>query len=156
MHSVSESRAVIDSAEVSLFCSVCAHSVETDALRIKTTDKMYGLITVWITHETVIKCPSCGTTQRSSRPLEDLKGLTPDQMGQFFNVRIGFVERFLVVAGWLFFWTGPVSLVMLLIAWFKIPAASRGWSRSALIGVMVAGSLCLFLTIALIVDTMTK
>lgn len=156
MNSVKQSCAVIDSAEVSLFCSVCEQSIETDALRIKTTDKMYGLITVWVTHETVIKCPLCGTTQRSSRPLEDLKGLTPDQMGQIFSVRIGFVERFLVVAGWLFFWTGPVSLVMLLIAWFKIPAASRGWSRSALIGMIVSGSLCLFLAIALVVDTMTK
>ncbi len=156
MHSVSESRSVIDSAEVNLFCSVCENTIETDALRIKTIDKMYGLITVWVTNETVIKCPSCGTTQRSSRPLEELRGLTPDQMGELFNVRIGFVERFLVVAGWLFFWTGPVGLVMLLIAWSKIPTASRGWSRFAFIGVIVTGSICLFLTIALVVNALAS
>jgi len=130
------------------------NTIETDALRIKTTDKMYGLITVWVTNETVIKCPSCGATQRSVRPLEDFKGLSPSQIGQMFNVRIGFVERFLVLVGWLLFCIGPLSLIMFLIAWFKIPTASRGWSRSAFIGVIVSGSICLFLTIALVIDAL--
>ena len=124
VYSLTEDREVVDAAEVTIRCLACNDSCTTDVFRFKTVDKWLGLLPVWITYETVAKCPSCDATIRSSWEIEDLIGLTPDEIGEKFNVRIGFVEKFLVVAGWALVITGPVAFVLFLIARLMIPKAS--------------------------------
>ena len=136
--SLTEQRKVIGEAELTFCCKTCATSNRTDVFRFKTVDKWLGLVPVWVTYETVAKCPKCDATVRSNYEIEELLGLSPEEMGDKFNVRIGFVEKFLVIAGWALIITGPVAFLLFLIARFMVPKAASPWRKSTNIGMIVS------------------
>ena len=151
--SVSEEREVVGSSELTMTCISCSETNLTDVFRFKTVDRWLGIIPIWITHETVAKCPNCDATVRSSADLDELLHLSPEQLGNRFRVRIGFVEKFLVVAAWALVFTGPISFVLFLAAYFMVPKASILWRKLTIIGLIasVAFLPVLFL-IAMIID----
>ena len=153
---VHEHRTLIGSIELELQCSVCQRVNMTDALRFKTVDKLYGLITIWVTHETVTKCGECGATQTTSISLEDLSQMSPLQLRQQFRVRIGLVEKFLVAAGWILLCVPPLSLALFIGAWFVVPKAAKGWRRATGIGLAVTAVLTGGLAIILVIDAFQK
>ena len=132
---VDEERSVVSSAELLFTCSSCGNSNETDAVEFRTVNKLYGLVKVWVTSETALKCPSCNATFRCSETPDDLTQLSAEQLSNRFRLRIGLVEKFLVIAGWLVVWTGPVSLILFLVAFFIIPKAVKGWRLASLLGI---------------------
>lgn len=134
MPNVDEERTVVSTAEIVFTCSSCKTANETDAFRFRTVNKLYGLVTVWVTHETTVKCPACDATYRCSDTPEDLVQMSSEQLSSRFRLRIGFVEKFLVLAGWLLVCFGPLSLVLFLVAIYQIPKAVKGWRRASLIG----------------------
>jgi len=134
---VSEDRQLIGSTELQFKCASCDQKNAVDALRFKTINKWIGLITIWVTHETAVKCPDCLATFRSQATLEELSQLSTDQIGARFRLRIGFIEKFLVIAAWLFVFIAPVSFAMFLGAWFIVPQATRGWRRATLVGLWI-------------------
>ena len=134
MPHVDEERAVVSGAEIVFTCSSCNTANETDAFRFRTVNTLYGLLTVWVTYETTVKCPACNATFRCSDEPADLALMSTQQLSNRFRLRIGFVEKFLVLAGWLLVCSGPVSLVMFLVALYQIPKAVRGWRLAAMIG----------------------
>jgi hypothetical protein len=135
---ISEERQVVGSLEVNYRCPSCQAVQQTDAFRFKTVDKLYGLIPIWVVSETIVKCPSCYATQSSSAALEGLSVLTPDQLGLRFRVRVGLIEKFLMVAGWLLIIITPFSLALFIMAWLRFPKAARGWRGATLAGIVVA------------------
>ena len=151
--SVSEEREVVGSSELTMTCISCSETNLTDVFRFKTIDRWLGIIPIWITHETVAKCTNCDATVRSDADLDELLQLSPEQLGNRFRVRIGFVEKFLVVAGWALIFTGPVSFALFFAAYFMVPRASASWRKSTIIGLIasVAFFPMLFL-IAMIAD----
>ncbi len=136
---IQQTKTLIESAEIEFLCSTCNQISVTDALKFKIVDKYFGLIPIWVSHETVIKCPECSTSQHTSIPLDRLRQLSPEEIGKSFRVRLGLIPKFLVVAGWLMLCFPPMALGMLTGAWFFIPSASKGWSRGALVGIIVSG-----------------
>jgi len=138
VYSLTEQREVVGDAELTICCKACATSGRTDVFRFKTVDRWLGLVPVWVTYETVAKCPNCDATVRCNWEIEELLGLSPEELGDKFNVRIGFVEKFLVVAGWALVVTGPVAFLLFLIARFRVPKASLPWRKSTKIGMIVS------------------
>lgn len=157
MVSIQEERKLVGSSEVNFHCSTCESTNVTDALRFKTTDKLWGFLTVWKTSETDVKCPNCGTTHRTFATLEELEGLTPEQLGQRFRVRVGLVEKFLVVGGIVLSCSGPVSLAMLGIAYFfLLPKAAKGWRKAAILGAILPMLITCWVTLVLTVEAFRK
>ncbi|MBL8889175.1 MAG: hypothetical protein JNL67_04305 [Planctomycetaceae bacterium] len=140
MH-VHEERILLGTQELTLHCRHCGAVHVTDAVRVKTVDRLWGLIPLWVTCETAIKCPSCQTTYTCNQSLETLAAQTPEQLNGFFRTRIGLVPMTIVILGWVVICAFPVSAVLFLIGYFLMPRAATGWRRSALIG------LCLTLTV---------
>ncbi len=136
---IQQTKTLVDSAEVEFLCSTCNQTSVTDALKFKIVDKYFGLVPVWVSHETVMKCPICLTSQHTSIPLDQLCRLSPEEIGKSFRVRLGLIPKFLVVAGWFMLCFPPIALGMLTGAWFFIPKASKGWSRGAMVGIIVSG-----------------
>lgn len=130
MSSLVEVREVVGATELAFHCSTCSQANSTDVFRFRTVDKWLGLIPIWVTYETTLKCPNCDTTYRCNDELEMLAMLSPEEVGQRFHIRVGFVTKFLVVAGWLLCFTGPVALILLIVAWFQLPKTPNWW-RSA-------------------------
>ncbi|TWT92340.1 hypothetical protein [Stieleria varia] len=143
--SVYQERLLVGSAEVTLCCPKCNECNETDAFRFRTRDKLYGLIAIWVTHETVLRCPVCEATFRCSTPPEELATLTPDQLASILKLRVGFVDKFLVIAGWMVVCAGPVSLILFLVAFFRLPRAAAGWRLGALLGIGTSSLSSLFM-----------
>ena len=136
--SVSEEREVVGSSELTMTCISCFETNLTDVFRLKTVVRWLGIAPIWITHETVAKCPHCDATVRSSADLDELLHLSPEQLGNRFCVRIGLVEKFLVVAAWALIFTGPVSSALFLAAYFMVPKASIAWRKSIVIGLIAS------------------
>ena len=151
MDYISEERNVVGTAELQFRCSVCNGTNVLDALRFKTTNKLLYAIPIWVAYETAVKCPDCDATFRTSTGLEPLQSLSEDQIAGHLKLRIGLVEKFLVIIGWLLIITGPVALVLFIAAWFTVPKATRGWRLATAIGLIVSTlwTAVLFLTIAL-------
>jgi hypothetical protein len=135
---IHEERRLIGNAEIQFDCPSCDKSSATDALRFETRDKFLGLVTVWKTYETAVKCPQCEATCRTTTDLDELLSLRPEERASRFRVRIGLVEKFLVIVGWLFFFVGPVSLALFIAAWIMVPKAAKGWRRATMIGLPVS------------------
>jgi len=135
---VTEQTDLVGSTELSFRCTACDETHLLDALRFKTVDRLLHIVPIWITHETVLKCPGCDATYRSGVELELLQTLSEDQIAGHFKLRVGLVEKFLVIFGWLIIVTGPVSLFLFVVAWFVVPKAARGWRRAALIGMLAS------------------
>ncbi len=151
--SLTEEREVVGSAELTMTCASCAETSLTDVFRFKTVDKWLGIVPVWVTQETVAKCPNCDATVRSATRLDELLELLPHQVGDRFHVRVGFVEKFLVVAAWALIITGPVSFILFLISAFCVPKASAGWRKSIKIGLIASAAfLPIVFAIALVAD----
>ena len=141
--SIQEERTLIGTAEIEFQCPACGNTNQVDALRFKATDKLLGLFTLWVTHETAAKCPDCNATFRSANSLEQLAELSTEETSSRFRLRIGLVEKFLVIAGWILLCSGPVSLVLFLVAMFMVPPAVKSWKRAAVIGVVASSILTL-------------
>lgn len=142
--SFTEDRQLVGTADVQFNCPTCDTTNLVDALRFKTVDRWLGTIPCWVTYETAIKCPGCDATFRSGADLEELALLSPEQISTRFKLRIGLVEKFLVITGWLLVYTGPLSLALFVYAWFTVPKATRGWRRAVKIGVAVSLLFTLF------------
>ena len=136
--SLVEEREVIDSLELTMNCVSCSETNLTDVFRFKTVDRWLGIVPVWVTHETTAKCPSCDATVRSSAELDELQSLSQEQLKARFHVRVGFVEKSLIFAGWALTFTGPVSFVLFLAAFFMVPKASVSWKKSTKIGMIAS------------------
>ncbi len=145
-----DERSVVASCTLEFKCQKCNESSETDAFRFRTVGKLYGFIPVWVTHETALQCPSCNTTFRTKLAPSDLLALPQEQLARSFRVRIGFVEKFLVIAGWLVVFVGPVSLIMFLVAYFRISTAAAGWRRASAIGIGVSGVVTSLMALSII------
>ena len=153
MLSIAQSREVIETVEITLQCSHCQSTNQTDALRVKTVDRLYGLIPVWATYETVVKCPGCGTTFTSQSGVDALQRLTADELAKDFRIRVGFVQKFLVTIAWLLFWLFPISAILFLIAYFLIPKTALRWRRATTTGLIASIiSPILFFGLAMILD----
>ena len=98
MQSISEERELVGSSELEFHCRCCDATSILDALRFKTINKYLGLIKVWVTYETAVKCPECGATFRSSTELNVLEVMSVEEASRDFRLRIGLVEKFLVIA----------------------------------------------------------
>lgn len=85
MASIVSTREVIDTGEISLQCSHCRSTNQTDALRVKTVDRLYGLLPVWVTQETVVKCTDCETTFTTQIAVAELQRLPPDEITKNFE-----------------------------------------------------------------------
>lgn len=142
---IEEERRLVGSAEIQFVCPGCKSASQTDALRFETRDKLLGLITIWKTYETAVKCPQCEATCRTTTDLDALTRLSPEELASRFRVRIGFVEKFLVVVGCLLFFAVPVSFAMFIAAWFMVPKAAKGWRRATVIGLFVTAILTVLL-----------
>lgn len=138
MDYISEERKVVGTAELEFQCSVCYGVNDVDALRFKTTNKLLHAVPIWVAYETAVKCPDCDATFRTSTDLESLQSLSEDEIAGHFKLRIGLVEKFLVIIGWLLIITGPVALVLFIAAWFTVPKATRGWRLATAIGLIVS------------------
>lgn len=110
-----------------------------DVFRFMTVSKLYGFVPVWWTYETSLMCIDCSATFKTRRTPEELAEFPPEDIARNFCLRVGFVDKFLVVFGWLFFYIGFISLGMFIAAYFKLQPAARGWRRAALIGIVVSG-----------------
>lgn len=149
MH-VHEERKLVGSAELSFTCPSCKATNQTDALQFETVDKYLGLITLWKTKETAVKCPACEATCRTNIGLEKLTTMSTGELASQFRIRIGLVEKFLVIAAWVLFIALPLSLPMFIIAWFIIPKAASGWRLAAKIGMIASGLLLLFFVVLML------
>ncbi|QDV25938.1 hypothetical protein Q31a_43070 [Aureliella helgolandensis] len=138
MVSIVQSREVIDTAEIALQCSHCQSTNQTDALRVRTVDKLYGLIPVWVTQETVVKCPGCGTIFTTQAGVDELQLLSADAITKEFRIRVGFVQKFLVTIAWLLFWLFPISTILFLIARFLVPKTALRWRRATTTGLIAS------------------
>lgn len=138
MYNLTEEREIVDTVELEFRCRSCSETNLTDVLRIKTVDKLLGVIPIWVTSESTLKCPACETTFRTKTDTEALRNMSLDQISDQFNLRIGLVEKFLVVAGWFLFYTGPIAVVLFLIAWFKLPKVPNRWRSAAKFGFIAA------------------
>ena len=147
MPSIHETRELISIAEIEFQCSRCQAVGETDALTFKTIDKLYGLMTVWVTYETVLKCAECDATYTTSVHPDKLCRLTPEEISRQFKVRVGLVEKFLVVAGWITLLAPPLSLILFFVARFMVPTAATRWRKAANIGVILSGMLLMMFVI---------
>ena len=56
-----------------------------------------------------------------------------------FRLKVGFVEKFLVICAWLVVCAAPVTLFMFIAAYVKIQPAAVGWRRASLVGMVVSG-----------------
>lgn len=156
MASIVSTREVIDTGEISLQCSHCRSTNQTDALRVKTVDRLYGLLPVWVTQETVVKCPDCETTFTTQFAVAELQRLPPDEITKEFRVRVGFVQKCMVAIGWLLFWLFPVSTILFVIARFLIPKTAVRWRRATTAGIIASiVSPVLFFGSLLILDLLT-
>ncbi len=131
---ISELRQIVGTMELNFRCSRCVATNTVDALRFKTINKLYGIIPVWVVHETAVKCPGCDATFRMSADLESLSKMSEDEISRRFKLRIGLVAKFLVIAGWLLIVTGPIALPLFVAAWFMVPKATGGWRLATTIG----------------------
>ena len=145
-----DERSVVDSCELEFTCEKCHETTSSDAYQFKTVSKAYGFIPIWVSHETALKCLNCGVTFRTKIAPSELVHLSSEQLASSFHIRIGFIEKFLVVTGWLFFFTGPVSLIMFLVAYFKLQKAAAGWRRASAIGILISSIFTIFIVISII------
>ena len=139
MQYVTEERNLVGAAELEFHCNQCGSENQLDGLRFKTVDRLFGLIPIWFTYETAIKCPDCDATFRTSIDLPALQQLPPEELSACFKLRIGLVEKFLVIAGWLLIISGPVALGLFIAAWFMVPKATTGWRMATNIGLVLTG-----------------
>ena len=157
MVSIDSSREVIDTGEISFQCSHCGSTNQTDALRVKTVDRLYGLLPVWVTQETVVKCPSCEATFTTQVAVDELQRLLPDAITKEFRVRVGFVQKCMVAIGWLLFWLFPISTILFFIARFLIPQTAVRWRRATTAGIIASiVSPILFFGSMLILDLLSS
>ena len=153
MYSLTEEREIVDAAEIEFRCGSCLETNLTDVFRFKTVDKYLGIIPIWTTLETTLKCQACDATFRTKTDTDALRNMSLDQLSAQFRLRIELVEKFLVVAGWLLFFTGPVAIVLFLIAWLRLPKASNRWRSATRYGFIAALSFFpIMFTFALICD----
>jgi len=138
MDYISEERKVVGTSELRFGCSACDGVNVVDALRFKTVNKLLYAIPIWVVYETAVKCPNCDATFRTSTDLKSLQSLSEDQIAGHFKLRIGLVEKFLVIFGWLLIISGPVALVLFIVAWFTVPKATRGWRKATYVGLIVS------------------
>lgn len=156
MVSIVSTREVIDTGEISLQCSHCRSTNQTDALRVKTVDRLYGLLPVWVTQETVVRCPDCEATFTTQVAVDELQRLLPDGITKEFRVRVGFVQKCMVTIGWLLFWLFPISTVLFVIARFLIPKSAVRWRRATTTGIIASiVSPVLFFGSMVILDLLT-
>lgn len=134
---VHEEHILLGTQELTLHCRHCKGIYETDAVRVKTVDRFWNLIPIWVTYETAIKCPSCKTTYTCNQTLETLAGVTPEQLNNFFRTRVGLVPIAIVILGWVVICAFPVSAALFLIGYFLLPRAATGWRRSAIVGLCI-------------------
>lgn len=156
MVSIVSTSEVIDTGEISLQCSHCRSTNQTDALRVKTVDRLYGFLPVWVTQETVVKCPDCDVTFTTQVAVDELQRLLPDAITKEFRVRVGFVQKCMVAIGWLLFWLFPISTVLFVIARFLIPKTAVRWRRATTTGIIASiVSPVLFFGSMVILDLLT-
>ena len=156
MVSIVSTREVIDTGEISLQCSHCRSTNETDALRVKTVDRLYGLLPIWVTQETVVKCPDCEAIFTTRVAVDELQRLLPDEIAKELRIRVGFVQKCMVAIGWLLFGLFPISTVLFVIARFLIPKTAVRWRRSTTAGIIASiVSPILFFGSLIILDLLT-
>lgn len=151
MH-VDEVQILLGVQALTLHCRHCGEVHETDAVRVKTIDRILGVIPVWVGYETAIKCPGCQTTYRCNQPLEALVGQSPERLNEWFRIRIGLVPMAIVVIGWVVICAFPISVVLFLIGYWMLPRAATGWRRAALIGLGLSLTLLVLFTVMLILN----
>ena len=130
---------VVESREIEFSCPVCGETNLVDVFRFKTVSKLYGFLTAWVAYETSLKCSNCMSTFRSKRSPVELAEFTSEETARSFRIKVGFVEKFLVICGWLVVCAAPVTLFMFIAAYFKLQPAAVGWRRASIAGMVVSG-----------------
>ena len=150
MLDITEESEVEGSTEIEFQCQSCDQSNVVDALGVKTTNKLLGTIPIWVTRETAVKCPDCEATFSTRTRFNELDDLSTDDLAGLFKLRIGLVEKFLVIAGWLVIVMGPVALGLFIAAWFFVPKSTKGWRRATNIGLVVSTIISIIMIAAVI------
>jgi len=156
MLEIKESIEIVESVEVNFTCVCCKQTELTEAIQFKTTGKLLLFVTIpWVTREVSLKCVHCNATHRTVSKIEDLSRLSTDQLSSRFKIRIGFIEKFLVISGWLLFFTGPIGLALFVGARITIPLAAVGWRRATFAGLIITGITTALGCIAMVIGALS-
>ena len=138
--SACDERSVVGTCAVTFKCPKCQEANEVDVFRFETVSELtvYGTLPETVCYESTLKCPNCEVTFRTNLSLNALQKLSPDKLSDQFRVRIGFIEKFFVIAGWVVVCVGPVALLVFIVAICMVPRAASGWRVASVLGAIVS------------------
>lgn len=118
-------------------CPKCG-STSAAAQQIKHVGKAYGLITVMVTKENVVRCVQCHYESRASISPEEFALLTPDQIADHIQPKITFVTKFCIVLSILFCVAAMLALPTAIYGLIAVKGKSPSWTKLAIVGVVLS------------------
>ena len=108
------------------------------AQQIKHVGKAYGLITVMVTKENVVRCAQCHYESRALISPEEFTLLARDQIADHIQPKITFVTKFCIVLSILFCMVAMLTLPAAIYGLIAVKGKSPGWTRLAIAGVVLS------------------
>jgi len=112
-------------------CPKCGSPLAV-AQQIKHVGKAYGLITVMVTKENVVRCAQCHYESRALISPEEFTLLARDQIADHIQPKITFVTKFCIVLSILFCMVAMLTLPAAIYGLIAVKGKSPGWTRLAI------------------------
>jgi predicted nucleic-acid-binding Zn-ribbon protein len=118
-------------------CPKCA-SPNAVAQQIKHVGKAYGLITVMVTKENVVRCVQCQHESRASISPEEFALIAQDQVADHIQPKIAFITKFCIILSILFCVAAMLTLPAAIYGLIAVKGKSPGWTKLAIAGTVLS------------------